>query len=57
MRAMGYEVTFREFEGRHELPPDIATEALAGWPRHDGSPAGVFVTVYRVDRCVPVNSY
>ena len=28
LRAMGYDVTFREFEGRHELPPDIATEAL-----------------------------
>jgi len=28
LRSMGYEVTFREFEGRHELPPDIASEAL-----------------------------
>ncbi len=28
LRAMGYDVTFREFEGRHELPPDIAIEAL-----------------------------
>jgi len=28
LRAMGYDVTFREFEGRHELPPDIAVEAL-----------------------------
>ena len=28
LRSMGYDVTFREFEGRHELPPDIATEAL-----------------------------
>jgi phospholipase/carboxylesterase len=28
LRAMGYDVTFREFEGRHELPPDIATEAV-----------------------------
>jgi predicted esterase len=25
---MGYEVTFREFEGRHELPPEIADEAM-----------------------------
>ncbi len=23
-----YDVTFREFEGRHEMPPAIATEAL-----------------------------
>jgi predicted esterase len=29
LRAMGYDVTFREFEGRHELPPDIASEAFA----------------------------
>jgi phospholipase/carboxylesterase len=28
LRSMGYDVTFREFNGRHELPPDIATEAL-----------------------------
>ena len=28
LRSMGYDVTFREFEGRHELPPDIAAEAL-----------------------------
>jgi phospholipase/carboxylesterase len=28
LRTMGYDVTFREFEGRHELPPDIATEAM-----------------------------
>jgi phospholipase/carboxylesterase len=28
LRSMGYEVTYREFEGRHELPPDIAVEAL-----------------------------
>jgi phospholipase/carboxylesterase len=26
--SMGYDVTFRQFEGRHELPPDIAMEAL-----------------------------
>lgn len=29
LRSMGYDVTFREFDGRHELPPPIATEALA----------------------------
>jgi phospholipase/carboxylesterase len=28
LRAMGYDVTFREFEGRHELPPDIVAEGL-----------------------------
>jgi phospholipase/carboxylesterase len=28
LRSMGYDVAFREFAGRHELPPDIATEAL-----------------------------
>ncbi|HEX4348711.1 MAG TPA: hypothetical protein VHZ73_14135 [Vicinamibacterales bacterium] len=28
LRAMGYNVAFREFDGRHELPPAIATEAM-----------------------------
>lgn len=28
LRSMGYDVTFREFEGRHELPPEIANEAM-----------------------------
>jgi predicted esterase len=28
LRSMGYDVTFREFEGRHELPPAIAGEAM-----------------------------
>jgi phospholipase/carboxylesterase len=28
LRSMGYDVTFREFEGRHELPADVANEAL-----------------------------
>jgi predicted esterase len=28
LRSRGYDVTYREFEGRHELPPDIATEAV-----------------------------
>lgn len=28
LRSMGYDVTFREFDGRHELPPDVATEAM-----------------------------
>ena len=30
LRSLGYDVTFREFAGRHELPPDIADEAC-GW--------------------------
>jgi phospholipase/carboxylesterase len=30
LRSMGYDVAFREFDGRHELPPDVATEAM-GW--------------------------
>jgi phospholipase/carboxylesterase len=28
LKAMGYDVTYREFDGRHELPPDIAGEAM-----------------------------
>jgi phospholipase/carboxylesterase len=28
LKSMGYDVTFREFEGRHEMPPDVASEGL-----------------------------
>jgi len=28
LRSRGYEVTFREFDGRHEVPPDIAAEGM-----------------------------
>jgi len=28
LRSMGYEVTFREFDGRHEVPPDVAREGM-----------------------------
>ncbi len=28
LRQEGYQVTYREFEGKHTLPPDIATEAM-----------------------------
>jgi len=28
LRALGHDVTFREFEGRHEVPPAVAEEAL-----------------------------
>jgi phospholipase/carboxylesterase len=29
LQAMRYDVTYREFDGRHELPPAVATEAMA----------------------------
>jgi phospholipase/carboxylesterase len=28
LRGMGYDVTFREFGGRHEVPPDVALEGM-----------------------------
>jgi phospholipase/carboxylesterase len=28
LKRRGYDVTFREFEGRHEVPPDIAREGM-----------------------------
>jgi phospholipase/carboxylesterase len=28
LRSMGYDVAFREFEGRHEMPPDVASDGL-----------------------------
>lgn len=28
LKSLGYVVTFREFEGRHEMPPAIADEGL-----------------------------
>jgi phospholipase/carboxylesterase len=28
LRSMGYDVAFREFDGRHEVPPDVASEAM-----------------------------
>ena len=28
LRSMGYDVTFREFDGRHEVPPDVARQGL-----------------------------
>jgi phospholipase/carboxylesterase len=28
LQSRGYKVTFREFDGRHEVPPDIAAEAM-----------------------------
>ncbi len=28
LKALGYDVTYREYEGRHQLPPDILREAI-----------------------------
>jgi len=28
LKTGGYDVTFREFDGDHELPPDVAREAV-----------------------------
>jgi phospholipase/carboxylesterase len=28
LRSLGYDVTFREFDGRHEVPPEIASDGL-----------------------------
>jgi predicted esterase len=28
LRSEGYKVTFREFDGPHTLPPDVASEAM-----------------------------
>jgi len=28
LRSLGYDVTFREFDGRHEMPPDVVAEAM-----------------------------
>ena len=28
LRSMGYDVTFREFEGRHEMPSPVLSDAL-----------------------------
>ena len=33
LRKRGYEVTFREFEGGHQVPPDIARDAMQ-WVEH-----------------------
>ncbi len=36
LRGHGYDVTYREFSGRHEVPPDVATEALT-WAARPGT--------------------
>jgi phospholipase/carboxylesterase len=28
LRSLGYEITFREFDGRHEIPPDIGRDGM-----------------------------
>jgi phospholipase/carboxylesterase len=28
LKQEGYRVTYREFEGKHTLPPDVASEAM-----------------------------
>jgi len=28
LKSKGYDVTYREFDGRHEMPPDVATAAM-----------------------------
>ena len=28
LKALGYEVTYREYQGRHQLPPEILREAI-----------------------------
>jgi predicted esterase len=28
LRSLGYEITFREFDGRHEIPPDIGSDGM-----------------------------
>jgi predicted esterase len=28
LKALGYDVTYREYEGRHELPPEILREVV-----------------------------
>jgi phospholipase/carboxylesterase len=37
MRAAGYEVNFREFDGGHTVPPPVSDEAVRWWL--DGSPS------------------
>ena len=29
LKALGYDVRYREYEGRHELPPEILREVIA----------------------------
>ena len=31
LRGRGFDVTYREFEGRHELPPEIQADAFTWW--------------------------
>jgi phospholipase/carboxylesterase len=38
LKSMGYDVTYREFDGRHEVPPDVASEAMR-WMTGSRTPA------------------
>ena len=40
LRSMGYDVTFREFEGGHGMPPEIAGEALRWMAATAAGPKG-----------------
>jgi predicted esterase len=33
LQSAGYDVTFREFEGGHTVPPEVADEGFAWWVR------------------------
>src|SRR5207247_7677906 len=35
LRALGYEVTYREYAGRHQLPPEILREAITWFAGSD----------------------
>lgn len=39
LKKEGYNVTYREFEGKHTLPPDIAADAMRWFMDMSGSPA------------------
>lgn len=33
LRGLGYDVTYREYDGRHAVPPDVVAEGFAWWRR------------------------
>jgi phospholipase/carboxylesterase len=41
LRSMGYDVTFREFDGRHEIPPEVGREAMQWAAGGAGGPRGI----------------
>ena len=48
LRQRGYDVTFREFDGGHEMPPAIASEGMA-WLAGKVAPRASFPDVGRAD--------